>query len=314
MTDLVIRALTERDTHLFNTFSHPDVPLVGRASMGHVYRPVHEGGEYRPEWTWVALRDDTVVARAAWWGQAGDTDPVVLDWFDFAEGEDEAGAELLRDAPLNAEYELTLPPGWLDRPDALAAGRRRIDAATAAGLLPLVERFRYEWTPGRGLPERPGRLEFREEPDDAVVLDVLRRIVEGSLDAHQRRVAETQGPEAAAQEELDFFHWCPSPRSWLQLAYTPGGETAGIHVPAHNPSGPCVGFIGVLPEQRGNGYAYDLLAECTHKLAAEGAERIAAATDQGNFPMAAAFTRAGYPVVSERVCLVPPQSGTAASG
>ncbi|GAA5185569.1 hypothetical protein GCM10023322_29870 [Rugosimonospora acidiphila] len=24
-------------------------------------------GEYRPEWTWIALRDGTVVARAAWW-------------------------------------------------------------------------------------------------------------------------------------------------------------------------------------------------------------------------------------------------------
>lgn len=46
----------------------------------------------------------------------------------------------------------------------------------------------------------------------------------------------------------------------------------GIHILAHHPSGPCVGFIGVLPEQRGHGYAYDLLTECTHFLVDWGAE------------------------------------------
>ncbi len=81
----------------------------------------------------------------------------------------------------------------------------------------------------------------------------------------------------------------------------PEGDLAGIHIPAHNPSGPCIGFIGVVPEQRGHGYARDLLAECTHYLAERGAEFIAAATDQGNFPMAAHFANAGYPVVRERV-------------
>jgi GNAT superfamily N-acetyltransferase len=83
-------------------------------------------------------------------------------------------------------------------------------------------------------------------------------------------------------------------------AHTPQGEPVGIHIPAHNPSGPCISFIGVLPGRRGHGYAYDLLAECTHFLAERGAEFVAAATDQGNFPMAANFAKAGFPVVKER--------------
>ncbi|WP_095756711.1 GNAT family N-acetyltransferase [Streptomyces xinghaiensis] len=306
MTELVFRALTESDAHLFTSLSHPDTGLVGRASLGHVYRPVHEGGEYRPDWTRVALRGGRVVARAAWWGAPGDPEPVLLNWFDFAEGEDEAAAGLLRTSPLRTEYELMLPTGWRELPPVRAAAERRLGAARAAGLRPLVERFRYTWTPGRGLPERPGRLRFRAEPDDAVFLDALRRIAEGSLDAHTRNTAARHGAEAAAREELDFLHWCPSPREWWQLAHAPDGTLAGVHIPAHNPGGPCVGFIGVLPEHRGNGYAYELLAECTHKLAAEGADRIAAATDQGNFPMAAAFARAGYPITQERICLVPP--------
>ncbi|MGW1088380.1 GNAT family N-acetyltransferase [Streptomyces sp. NPDC002596] len=303
MTDLVIRALTESDAQLFRTL--PDRGLVGRAAFGHSYATVREGGEYRPEWTWIAERDGVVVARAAWWSGPADTAPVTLNWFDFADGEDEAGTELLRQSPLYAEYELILPAGWRGRPDVAAAAEARIAAARAAGMKPLVERYRYQWTPECGLPERPGRLTFRPEPDDAVILDVLRRVHSVTLDAHARRAIEGPGGlEQAAQEELDFFHWCPSPRSWWQLAYTPEGEVAGLHVPARNPGGPCIGFIGVVPEQRGHGYGYDLLVECTHFLAAEGAEFIAGATDQSNAPMAAAFARAGHPVTQERIHLV----------
>ncbi|MFI1806061.1 GNAT family N-acetyltransferase [Streptomyces californicus] len=303
MTDLVIRALTTSDAHLFHALQ--DASLVGRGAFGHRYAPVAEGGEYRPDWTWVALRDDTVVARAAWWAAPDDTAPVALDWFDFAHGEEEAGAELLRRSPLRAEFSLLVPPGWREMPEVRAAAEARIDAARAAGMEVLVERYRYEWTPDCPLPERPGRLTFRPEPDDAVILDVLRRCHSVTLDAHARRaIAGPGGLDAAAQAELDIFHWFPSPREWWQLAFTPDGEVAGIHVPAHNPNGPCIGFIGVVPEARGHGYGYDLLVECTRFLVERGAESIAGATDRGNTPMAAAFARAGHPVAQERIDLV----------
>ncbi|MEV5676093.1 MULTISPECIES: GNAT family N-acetyltransferase [unclassified Streptomyces] len=302
MTDLVIRALSESDAELFDSLQ--DSGLVGRAAFGHRYATVLNGGEYRPEWTWVALRDGTVVARAAWWAGPDDTEPVLLNWFDFADGEDGAGAELLRRAPFHVEYELILPANWREVPAVTAAAEARIAAATASGLEPLVERYRYLWTPDDGLPERPGRLTFRPEPDDAVIMEVLRRVHSVTLDAHARKAIEGPGGlEAAAQEELDFFHWCPSPRSWWQLAYTADGAVAGIHVPAHNPSGPCVGFIGVVPEARGHGYGYDLLVECTHFLAEQGAEFVAGATDRGNLPMAVAFARAGHRITQERVHL-----------
>ncbi|WP_030740371.1 GNAT family N-acetyltransferase [Streptomyces griseus] len=303
MTDLVIRALTTSDAHLFHALQ--DASLVGRGAFGHRYAPVAEGGEYRPDWTWVALRDGTVVARAAWWAAPDDTAPVALDWFDFADGEEEAGAELLRRSPLRAEFSLLVPPGWREMPEVRAAAEARIDAARAAGMEVLVERYRYEWTPDCPLPERPGRLTFRPEPDDAVILDVLRRCHSVTLDAHARRaIAGPGGLDAAAQAELDIFHWFPSPRGWWQLAFTPDGEVAGIHVPAHNPNGPCIGFIGVVPEARGHGYGYDLLVECTRFLVERGAESIAGATDRGNTPMAAAFARAGHPVAQERIDLV----------
>ncbi|WP_030605083.1 GNAT family N-acetyltransferase [Streptomyces fulvoviolaceus] len=299
MTDTVIRALDERDAHLFD--AHPD-PL-GAAEA-------HRRTRHRPDWKRVALRDGEVVARGAWWGGPDDTEPLNINWFDVAEGEEEAGAELLRSAPWQVELEMNLPGGWREDSGLRSAAEARFTAVRKAGYELLVERFLYRWTPERGLPERPGRLVFRPEPDDAVFFDALRRIHSATLDTHALRAVEEGGLDQAAQEELDFFHWCPSPREWWQVAYTPQGDPVGIHIPAHNPSGPCIGFIGVLPEHRGRGYAYDLLTECTHFLVEQGADFVSGATDQGNFPMAANFTKAGFPVERERLNFHVPRTGS----
>ncbi|MFB6517081.1 GNAT family N-acetyltransferase [Streptomyces sp. NPDC056401] len=290
MTDPVIRTLSTSDAHLFDAL--PD-PLGAREG--------HRRTRFRPDWKRVALRDGEVVARGAWWGGPDDEQPVNINWFDVAEGEEEAGAALLRSAPWQVELEINLPGDWREKAGLRAAAEARFAAARAAGYELLVERFLYRWTPERGLPARPGRLRFSPEPDDAVFFDALRRIHSVTLDAHTLKTVAEHGLDRAAQEELDFFHWCPSPREWWQVAHTPDGDLAGIHIPAHNPSGPTIGFIGVVPEQRGRGYAYDLLAECTHVLVGQGAEFVTGATDRGNVPMAANFAKAGFPVVRTRI-------------
>ncbi|MEC3981771.1 GNAT family N-acetyltransferase [Amycolatopsis sp. H20-H5] len=293
MTDLVIRPLIAGEEHFFDKLIDPALPFFGSS-----YRELAARGEYRPEWTWIALRDDVVVARAAWWAGQHDTEPMILDWFDFTDSD--AAVELLRIAGTKGEYALKLPAGWRDDPAVFAAASARIDAAVAGGYTPLVERYRYRWTPDCGLPERPGRLEFRPEPDNDVILDVFRRLTEGSLDAHARRLVAESGVEAAAQDDLDFLLWMPGPREWWRLAYTPDGELVGLAVPGRNHNDPVTGYIGVLPEHRGHGYAYDLLVEATHLLAAEGVDRIVASTDVPNLPMAKAFAKAGYPITEHR--------------
>lgn len=292
---LTIRALLPGEEHLFDSL--PDPGLVGFAAFGETYA----AGEYRPEWTWIAERDGVVVARAAWWGGPEDTEPKTLDWFDFTDAG--AAVQLLKEAPLHAEYWLRLPPNWREDKHIHEAALTRLSAAEAAGFKRLVERYRYHWTPDCGLPERPGRLDFRPVEDDQQIFEAFRHINQGSLDAHVRKTVEQSGLDASAQEELDILRWLPSPRDWWRLAYTPSGELAGISIPARNYKNPIIGYIGVLPAHRGNGYAYDLLVEATHILVENGADRVIAATDQPNFPMARAFAKAGYPVSEHRIDL-----------
>jgi RimJ/RimL family protein N-acetyltransferase len=300
VTELVIRSLEAGEEALF--MSLPDRGLVGLTLLGRDFFEQAKLGEYRPEWTWVALRDGVVVARAAWWSKPGDETPVALDWFDFTDFD--AAVHLLKTAPLRAEYALTTPPGWQDDPDVAHEVNVRVEAAEKAGYRKLVERYRYYWTPKNGLPEKPGRLEFRPEPDDDVILDVFKRVHTDSLDAHVRKTVEEHGLDAAAREDLDIMRWMPAPREWWRLAYTPDGELVGLSLPSRSPSQPVIGYIAVVPEQRGHGYAYDLLVDATHDLVSYGADRIVAGTDVGNVPMAKAFAKAGYPVVQHRIDLV----------
>ena len=300
MTGLVIRPLTEGEEPLFESL--PDPALVGFGAFGDRYSDMAARGEYRPEWTWVAMRDNAVVARAAWWGGPDDDEPSTLDWFDFTDAG--AAVQLLRTAPLRTEYSLRLPPGWRDSPAVAQAARARIAAAQEAGMTLLVERYRYRWTPECGVPAVPGRLEFRPAPDDDVILEVFRRVHRSTLDAHARRTVAASGVAAAAREDLDFLRWMPSPRGWWRLAYTSGGDLVGLAAPCRNFSDPVIGYIAVVPEQRGHGFSYDLLAEATRLLIAEGADRIVAGTDVTNLPMAATFTKAGYPVAQHRIDFV----------
>jgi hypothetical protein len=128
VTDLVIRPLTAGEEDLFESL--PDPGLVGFAAFGDSFADMAAAGEYRPEWSWVALRDGLVVARAAWWAGPKDDKPLALDWFDFTDPD--AAVQLLRTSPLYAQYSLKLPPGWRDNSAVREQAQARIDAAVAA--------------------------------------------------------------------------------------------------------------------------------------------------------------------------------------
>ncbi|MFF2401655.1 dihydrofolate reductase family protein [Streptomyces goshikiensis] len=279
-------------------------------------------GMYRPEWTWIAEQDGRVVARALWWGRATSEHPVALDclYVDPSVADRAALGSRLISAGLRAFaeqgaaklplYNLTLPNGWREDPATVAAADWRRDAALGAGLTDVVERLRLEWTPEAGLPASRGRLVFTEGTDEEF-LDVFRRIAVGSLDGETRRNLVERGAEATAREEVDFYLSCPGERSWWRLARTPDGKVAGLALPSATPYSRNVGYLGVVPELRGQGYVDDVLAEITRVQVEAGAELITATTDTDNAPMAAAFARAGYRTTQTRLIWSAPEPGPA---
>ncbi|GAA1031159.1 MULTISPECIES: GNAT family N-acetyltransferase [Amycolatopsis] len=285
-------------------------PITGPEELdlfcGLTYALDHEladdlaAGRRRPGWMWVALRSGELVARAAWWGRAEEPVPFVLDVFDL---EDVAvGARLLRTAmaeilPTGTRpptYHRLVPSDWREEATTRSVVEDRMTALAQTGAKLLAERLRFEWTPGTPVAP-PNRLVFRPIRDEAEILDLMTRVLDGTLDAHSRDdLTRMSAREAAIRHYEDELAHYRSPRDWWRVATLSDGTPVGFVTPARNNYNPIIGYLAVLPEHRGNGYIDDILAEGTRILAAQEVPRIRAATDLGNVPMANAFRRAGY--------------------
>jgi RimJ/RimL family protein N-acetyltransferase len=263
-------------------------------------------GRRRPQWMWVALRGDRLVARVAWWGRPDEDAPSFLDVFDIDGAEPDRvdiGVRLLRTAmpdTLRAgttppEYLRFIPPDWHEDEMSRGVVQDRMAALEQVGARLFVERLRLEWRPGTPVPEPDGRLDFRAVRDTEEILDLMTLTLDGTLDAHSRDdLTRFPAREAAVRHHDDELARYTSPRDWWRIATLPGGEPVGFVIAARNDYNPIIAYIGVLPAHRGNGYIDDILAEGTRVLARQDVPRIRAATDVGNVPMANAFQRAGY--------------------
>ncbi|MEU8525882.1 MULTISPECIES: GNAT family N-acetyltransferase [Streptomyces] len=267
-------------------------------------------GRRLPEWMWVALRGDRVVARIAWWTGVPGGEPQALDFFDLdpalpAEERIATGLRLLETAtaavvPAGAprpEYGRFLPSDWREDDTVREQLETLFAVLERAGARPLVERLRLEWRPGTPVAEPSGRLAFRPVRDREDLVALMTPVMAGTLDAHgQADLASGLSAREAAEQHYDeeFAHYA-SPREWWRIAELPGtAEPVGFVVPARNNYHHTIAYIGVLPAHRGHGYIDDVLREGTALLAARDVPRIRAATDLGNVPMANAFARAGY--------------------
>ncbi|MEV5970046.1 GNAT family N-acetyltransferase [Streptomyces sp. NPDC051921] len=298
---LVVRPLTgPQELDLFNRLDYV---------LDHELEDDLATGRRRPEWMWVALRGDRLLGRVSWWTSRAGAEPQALDFFDLdpelaAEEAARTGLHLLETASAavlgdgaRPEFGRFMPADWREVPATRARLETLFGVLEASGARPLVERLRLEWRPGTPVAPPGDRLAFRPVRDREDLLALMTPVMEGTLDAHgQADLASGLSPREAAEQHYDeeLAHY-RTPREWWRIAELPEtGEPVGFVVPARNNYHPIIAYIGVLPAHRGHGYIDDILAEGTRVLAGQDVQRIRAATDVGNVPMAKSFARAGY--------------------
>ncbi|WP_228386939.1 GNAT family N-acetyltransferase [Ornithinicoccus halotolerans] len=273
-------------------------------------------GRMRPEWSWLAESDDgDLIGRALWWGHAHRDWPITLDAIDVVGVADraEVARKMLTEAHRAflaggsravPEYLLKLPPDWRERPAVRREVDWRVMAARSAGLTEENERLQFEWRTVTGVPAPSPGVSFRPG-DDEEFLELFRRVAVDSLDVATRRSLAVLDPVDQARDDFGFYLASPGERSWWRIATDKAGEVLGFVVPSATPYARNVGYLGVLPEHRGNGLVDALLAEAVHGHTCDGADRITATTDMANAPMVASFERIGFHVTEHRLVLEP---------
>lgn len=294
-----------------------DIGVIGMTKQE--IRKEFDAGRMCPEWTWMATDDaGHLIGRALWWGR-DDRAPIALEVLDVAgpiESRAGVGSALLRaghdalgvrgwQVPL--PHTVRLPVDWRSDQACVDAVAWRQLATAEAGLTQVNERLQFEWAPGAERPPASPRLEFRPAPDDEF-LRLFSEVAVGSLDVMTQRTLAVSSTENLARDELDFYIACPGERGWWRVAIDASGTMVGFVIPSATPHSRNVGYLGVLPACRGQGYVDDLLAHATTFHHAAGATRITATTDATNVPMAKAFTRHGYRNVETRLDLEVPSN------
>jgi GNAT superfamily N-acetyltransferase len=144
--------------------------------------------------------------------------------------------------------------------------------------------------------EVPGRLDFAtiSETGSDRFRDVIAAVGESTLDRNDRYYRSHMDPADWGAVYLTYMGEGEEPM-WL-LGTLPGGEPVGfVAVVDFDGEGTAtIGFIGVVPEQRGNGYIDDLLAAGTAAAREHGFRSIHSDVDTLNTPMLAAMERAGH--------------------
>jgi hypothetical protein len=223
--DLTLRPITGREElDLFSRLPY----VVNEELAGDL-----GAGRRRPEWMWMALRGDRLVARAAWWSRSQDYAPFLLDVFDIDDATHvperlDTGVRLLKTAMAEV-----VPPGWRDDPAARQIVEERMAVLERTGARLFVERLGLEWRPDGPLPSPSTCLAFRPVSDTDELLALMTGVLDGTLDAHSREdLTRISAREAAAAHYQDELAHYASPRHWWRIATLPDGEPVGFVIPA----------------------------------------------------------------------------------
>ncbi|USG65000.1 GNAT family N-acetyltransferase [Brevibacillus ruminantium] len=317
MTAITVRSIRPEEWDLFLQAGSSDAK--GRQETARYVEQMIAVGSMRPEWCFVAEKENHVQGRVALWTLPKLEKPLDFVLLDVPwEQEDYLcyGKALLQTAlevfqsmgVEKAGHVLDTPPmtpQWQTFPE------QRQALLTQMGFLLERETFRFEWRQGdRVDPIRSERADFDlTEPEatdsglifrslaevgNQVFIDAVKRVSAGTLDSRILQDRDRLGEAGMAMELFQDLQQLVYDPEWWQLAYAGEGQCIGLVMPAKSPAFSTIGYIGVMPEYRGRGYIHKLLSRGTEILRKAGATVIRADTDVNNLPMANAFRKAGY--------------------
>jgi len=266
------------------------------------FREILEEGATRREWSFIAESNGEELARAGFLSQDPPADaPIEIYLFGLSVEWDnplavDAARQLLATA-LPAVSKVGAPVDARTNPAVHPDHKERRALFEAAGMGLFQEKQGHVWQAGTtGMPSPSSRLSFRSyaEMPRHEFLAVLSLGPAGTLDRNDRFYYELTGPVGWAKVMEGFLG--PGDEATWKVGYNSAGVPVGYVMLCafdEDDTG-TIAHVGVVPDQRGNEYVNDLLAETTADAVGRGFTSILSDTDVLNVPMIAAFERAGH--------------------
>lgn len=287
-----IRSITPEELGKFAASGeHP----LGAEGFAQIVSEAWDTGHSRPEWCFVAEENSQFIARIVY--SATDHEATYFG-LHLPENALEAGVPLLRKSLKKLQksgithLERRLVSDW-----ANVEQERQLLAALNIPMIQDKARYRRENT--APLPAESRRLTYHDldEVGANEFIDAIRCVTNGTLDRSDLIQRQILGDQGHAEEYFDVLQeYFESDPSWWLLGYTPDEQLVGlvIAVKFGGEALGSIGYIGVVPEQRGKGYIHDFLVRGTSILYTAGIPSVLADTDTRNQPMISAFEKAGY--------------------
>jgi RimJ/RimL family protein N-acetyltransferase len=271
----------------------------GAARMTAFLDEIFALGESKPAWCFLALADGQPVARVIYVGLNVEAGDFVLNGLALPWGADPVpvGQALLTASRAQmGEAVKTLGVAvWDDDPHADA----KTALMQALGWPMSQDRRRYERKAHSPADDAPARLRFRSA--DGVgretFVAAIAEVTQGTLDQALADDVDRLGLQTAAERHWEDLTHMDGRTARYELAYDADDALVGLIVPhCHGGEMGIIGYIGVVPPQRGHGYVRDLLRRGVETLTATEPDltRIVADIDAGNAPMAQAFAATGF--------------------
>jgi GNAT superfamily N-acetyltransferase len=126
------------------------------------------------------------------------------------------------------------------------------------------------------------------------VISLIERTSEASDDSQTKYYLHALGSYADAKLTLETMQLASHDRRWWLVALGADGQQVGLVLPVLEYGELKIGFIGVVPDQRGRGIAAFLLKQLLPILKNSGYPAICADVDRRNRPMQRALVKSGF--------------------
>lgn len=142
---------------------------------------------------------------------------------------------------------------------------------------------------------------LKEVGEDAFI-EAIELVSEKTLDVEDEINIKKIGAKNAAMEYYQILKEIDYNEDWWLLAYHEDDHLVGLVVPQKfSDTLGAINYIGVVVNERGNGYVNNLIKKATNFLIEQNVNKILADIDVSNYPLDKALNRNGYTFDGEMI-------------